>query len=87
MTTYCYLSTSPDEAEAAAAADRLFFLRGILETYNLSHRDLAKYTGYTHHSVSGWFTEPHSPRHRDVPARAVDRLRLELQNGHLKGSK
>lgn len=85
--TYCYLSTSQDEAEAAAAAERLAFLRRILENYNLSHRDLAKYTGYTHHSVSGWFTEPHSPRHRDVPERAVGRLLLELQNGPLKGSK
>jgi hypothetical protein len=68
-------------------AERLAFIRSTAESHNLSHRDLAFYTGYSQDSVGGWLSDTDSPRHRVVPARAVDRLLHELRSGHVKGSK
>jgi hypothetical protein len=67
--------------------ERLAFIRWTAETHNLSHQDLSKFSGYSTNSVSGWLTMRDSPRHRGVPARAVDRLLLELHCGRVKGSK
>lgn len=67
--------------------ERLAFIRNTVETYNLSHQDLSRYTGYARNSVSGWLTETTSPRYRIIPARAIDRLLFELSSGRVKGSK
>lgn len=66
---------------------RLEFVRNILESHNLTHHELARYTGYARETVSGWLTDTTSPRYRPVPARAVDRLLFELNSGNVKGSK
>lgn len=73
--------------ERMSAAERLAFLRETVESHHLQHPDVARYTGYTVNSVSGWFTDQKSPRYREIPARAVDRLLLELKSGNVKSSK
>lgn len=83
MNMNCVITTG----EKMTADERLTFVRATVEKYRMSHGDLARYTGYAVNSVVGWFTYRNSPRHRCVPARAVDRLLLELQSGHVKGSK
>jgi hypothetical protein len=77
----------PTTGEKLTDAQRLDFLRQVVEAHNLSHNDLARFTGYARDSVSGWFTEKTSPRHRAVPVRAFDRLLNELRLGTVKGSK
>jgi hypothetical protein len=67
--------------------ERLSFIRHTVEQHQLSHQDLAFYTGYSPDSVCGWLSDSSSPRHRSVPARAVDRLLHELKTGQVKGSK
>lgn len=79
-----FLSTT---GEKLNDVERLAFVRNIVEKYNLTHLDLARFTGYARDSVSGWLTESASPRHRAVPVRAVDRLLNELRLGNVKGSK
>lgn len=73
--------------ERLTEAERLAFIRSTVERYNLSHQDLAFYTGYSQDSVCAWLTDSESPRYRSVPARVVDRLLLELSSGRVKGSK
>ncbi|UVM35007.1 hypothetical protein [Pseudomonas sp. B21-019] len=62
--------------ESMTADDRMAYIRNLAKSDHLSHEDLALLTGYSRHSVSGWFTDCDSRRHRDVPARAIDLLRL-----------
>jgi hypothetical protein len=83
------MNTKPplQETPLSAEVDRLEYLKEAAKKYNLNHLDLAKYTGYSHDSVLSWFTDPSSTRHRPVPQRAVDRLKLELDAGRVKGSK
>lgn len=73
--------------ERMTATERLALIRSTANAHRLTHVDLAHFTGYTHHSVAGWLTSCDSPRYRIVPARAVDRLQLELASGTVKGSK
>ena len=73
--------------ERMSAPERLDFLRKYIDLYNLSYTDVARFTGYSIDSVCGWLSHPESTRHREVPARGVDRLLLELQMGKVKGSK
>jgi hypothetical protein len=68
-------------------SERLAFIRNTAEKHSLSHKDLAFFTGYSQDSVGGWLSDTDSPRHRIVPARAVDRLMHELRSGLVKGSK
>ena len=68
-------------------AERLAFIRSTADKYQLSHQDLAFYTGYSSDSVTAWLTTSESPRYRVVPARAVDRLLFELRSCLVKGSK
>lgn len=67
--------------------ERLAFIRSTVDKYQLSHLDLAFFTGYSTDSVTAWLTHSESPRYRVVPARAVDRLLHELKSGQVKGSK
>jgi hypothetical protein len=78
---------SVSTGERMSPTERLSFFRTIEEKHRLSHPDLARLTGYALNTVFGWFTTPESPRYREVPARAVDRLLLELQYGNVKGTK
>lgn len=73
--------------ERMTAQERLAFIRSTAEAHRLSHHDLSHFTGFSHHSVSGWLTTCDSPRHRHISARAVDRLLLELALGTVMGSK
>jgi hypothetical protein len=77
----------PTTGEKLTDDERLLFIRHIIEKHNLSHVDLARFTGYARDSVSGWLTEKTSPRYRAVPVRAFDRLLDQLQLGKVKGSK
>lgn len=77
----------PTTGEYLTDEQRLDFIRKVVEAHNLSHVDLAKFTGYARDSVSGWLTEKSSPRYRAVPVRAFDRLLNELRLGTVKGSK
>jgi hypothetical protein len=77
----------PTTGEKLNDEQRLSFIRQVVEAHNLSHIDLARFTGYARDSVSGWLTEKTSPRYRAVPVRAVDRLLNELRLGNVKGSK
>ena len=73
--------------ERMTNGERLAFIRRTAAQHRLSHQDLKQFTGYSLHTVCGWFTNCDSIRHRHVSARAVDRLLLELASGTVKGSK
>jgi hypothetical protein len=68
------------------ADDRMAYIRKLAKSHLLSHKDLALLTGYSRHSVSGWLTDCDSRRHRDVPARAIDLLRLRLASADVNGT-
>jgi hypothetical protein len=68
------------------ADDRIAYIRKLAKSHHLSHKDLALLTSYSRHSVSGWFTDCDSRRHRDVPARAIDLLRLRLASVNVNGA-
>lgn len=69
--------------ERMTADDRIAYIRKLAKSHRLSHKDLALFTGYSRHSVAGWFTDCDSLRYREVPARALDRLLLELRSGNV----
>lgn len=62
------------------------YIRDLAKSHHLSHKDLALLTGYSRHSVSGWFTDCDSRRHRDIPARAIDLLRLKRALADVNGT-
>ncbi|MDP3668092.1 MAG: hypothetical protein Q8R69_00150 [Telluria sp.] len=68
---------SSTTVERMTADEREAFIRSTAETRNQSHQDLTQFTSY----LLGWFIPFDSPRHRDVSARAVDHLLLELASG------
>jgi len=68
------------------ADERITFIRKLAKSHRLSHKDLALLTCYSRHSVSGWFTDCDSRRHREVPARAIDLLRLKLALENVNGT-
>lgn len=69
------------------AQERLTYVSRAMQRHKLLHSELAFYTGYSLSMVRAWLSDPGSPRFREVPARAVDRLRLELDQNNVKGSK
>lgn len=73
--------------ESMTADERVTFIRNTAKSHRLSHTDFALFTGYSRHSIAGWFSDCDSSRHRDVPARAVDRLCLELASEHVNSVK
>lgn len=78
---------TPSQSAAMTDEERLDWLRFVADQHNLSQADIAKYTGYSYSAVCSWFTSVESTRHRPVPARAVDRLQLEIKQGNVRGSK
>lgn len=75
------------KASAMTDEERLAWMRSAMDTHNLSWNDLARYTGYSYSTVGSWFTQVESSRHRPIPARAIDRLQLEIKAGNVRGSK
>lgn len=69
------------------AEQRLALILRTAKYRGLTHLDLTHLTGHSLNTVSSWFTNCTSARHRNVSARAIDRLLLELATGHVKGNK
>lgn len=79
--------TNDPGAETMTDEERLAWMNKTMAEHHLTWQDLARYTGYSLSYVGSWFTATESTRHRPIPARAIDRLRLEIKAGHVRGSK
>lgn len=81
------IATQAHAVGSMTDSERLALLKSLADRHHLSQADLAKYTGYSTAYVAAWSTNEESPRHRAVPARALERLILEIEAGNVKGSK
>ena len=55
------------------------FVERAKRTFGLTHKQMAKLTGYSAETVRAWFAPHGSSKFREVPDRAVRLLKFELQ--------